>query len=377
MVRLRSGSSTDDVEPFIRRRSTPATRDHDDNTRSATFDVEMASRSSTESTIVVDTSFRTPGQAPLVTFHHDNDRNSVTSDVEVASQSDGSTIVNTSFRTSSPQAPVMASFTITSRPKTSAAGTQTGTNMRRNELSDARHTTANEAIASFHAPTTAAAALPTPAMTEAEPSDDAMDVDNNTTTLPALIYDTNYHNAGAVNPNAPNTRPYWIWEVLHAAHLRLPELDLDHPIPTYLVRVDSDPTLPTFPSDSDDENDDEDCLTPIPIATVPTTPANDDDIHLPTAPDGTREFFVDVTYDRVAARPWGAVLYVGRLPAAAAEDPDHPGQMVATIDATQLVDVRRLGWLQAIGDTDVSACLWLWRRVVDWAVENGENVGGA
>lgn len=351
MVSLRSGSTTDDVVPFIRRRSTAVMRSQDEtSTRSTTSDVEMESRSSTGSTIVVDTSCRTPGQAPIGTFHHDNDANSVTSEVEVASQSDGSTIANTSFDTSSPpQAPMMASFTITRRP--SAAGPQT----------------------------TAAAALPTPAMTEAENSDDTMDVDDttaavdqggNNTTLPGILYDTNYHNPGAVNPNAPNTRPYWIWEVLHAAHLRLPELDFNHPDPAYLVRVDSDPTLPTYPSDSDDENDDEDRLTSIPITPVPTSPANHDD-H-PPIPDGTREFFVDIQYDRVSARPWGAVLYVGRLPAAAAQDPDHPGQMVATIDATQLVDVRRLGWLQAIGDTDVNACLWLWRRVVDWAAENVE-----
>lgn len=343
MVSLRSGSTTDDVVPYIRRRSTPATHDH--NAGPTTHSSATDSESSSESTIVVDTSSRTSGQAPIGTFHHNNEASSFTSDVEIASQSEGSTIANTSFDTS-PGEPMMASFTITKRSKPSAAGTQTAT---------------------------AAAALPTPAMTEDETSDDAMDVDDttaagdqgNNTTMPAIVYNMNYHNPGAVNPNAPNTRPYWIWEVLHAAH-RLPDLNFDHPIPTYLVMVDSDPTLPTFPSDSDDE----DRLTPIPITPAPTTTTNT--IHPPTIPDGTREFFVEVTYDRAAARPWGAVLYVGRLPAAAAEDPDHPGQMVATIDTTQLVDVRRLGWLQAIGDTDVSACLWLWRRVVDWAAENAE-----
>ncbi|KAF9641232.1 hypothetical protein BFW01_g592 [Lasiodiplodia theobromae] len=348
MVSLRSGSTTDDVQPYIKRRSTAGTPKKDDNDEACS----VSSESSSESTIVVDTSFRSRAQLPLATFNRKKDAKSATPDVEIASQSEGSTIVvDTGIRSPSPQAPPMASFTITARPKPSAAGTKTarrkpsaaGTKTAKNVASTApsgaRNTIANEATSAFNAPTTtttAAAALPTSATNEME-IDDAMDVvaDNNTTAAtvnqgdnntntpvapPAMVYNTNYHHAGALNPNPSNTREFWIWEVLYAAHHRLPEvldLDLDRPDPTTTD-----------------------------VAMTYLDP-----------------FFVDVQYDPLAAHPWGAVLCVGRLPGG--------GQLMgATIDVQHLVDVRRLGWLQVIGGTDASACLWLWRRIVDWTEEN-------
>ncbi|KAK0625645.1 hypothetical protein DIS24_g11044 [Lasiodiplodia hormozganensis] len=402
MVSLRSGSTTDDVQPYIKRRSTAGTTDDvqsnikrrstagtpkkDDNDDACS----VSSESSSESTIVVDTSFRGRAQPPLATFNRKKDAKSATPDVEIASQSEGSTIVvDTGIRSPSPQAPPMASFTITARPKPSAAGTKTAKNVASTAPPGARNTTANEAISDFNAPTTttAAAALPTSATNEME-IDDAMDVvaDNNTTATvnqgdnntnntpvaPAMVYNTNYHHAGALNPNPSNTREFWIWEVLYAAHHRLPEvldLELDRPDPTTtdVAMTYLDPVLPAFISS---EDDDEDRLSPIYLAT--TTPAgpttNDHQTTPPTGgpPDGIRQFFVDVQYDPLAAHPWGAVLCVGRLP----NQPGGGQLMGATIDVQHLVDVRRLGWLQAIGDTDASACLWLWRRIVDWTEEN-------
>ncbi|KAB2571393.1 hypothetical protein DBV05_g9938 [Lasiodiplodia theobromae] len=414
MVSLRSGSTTDDVQPYIKRRSTAGTTDDvqpyikrsstagtpkkDDNDEACS----VSSESSSESTIVVDTSFRGRAQPPLATFNRKKDAKSATPDVEIASQSEGSTIVvDTGIRSPSPQAPPMASFTITARPKSSAAGTKTArpkpsaagtktaTNVTRTAPSGARNTTANEATSAFNAPTTmtTAAALLTSATNEME-IDDAMDVvaDNNTTAATvnqgdnntntpvapaAMVYNTNYHHAGALNPNPSNTREFWIWEVLYAAHHRLPEvLDLDDrpdPTTTDVPMAYLDPVLPAFISSEDDN---EDRLSPIYLATT-TTPAgpttattNDHQTTPPTGPpDGIRQFFVDVQYDPLAAHPWGAVLCVGRLPGG--------GQLMgATIDVQHLVDVRRLGWLQAIGDTDASACLWLWRRIVDWTEEN-------
>ncbi|KAF4544282.1 uncharacterized protein LTHEOB_6400 [Lasiodiplodia theobromae] len=412
MVSLRSGSTTDDVQPYIKRRSTAGTPKKDDNDDACS----VSSESSSESTIVVDTSFRGRAQPPLATFNRKKDAKSATPDVEIASQSEGSTIVvDTGICSPSPQAPPMASFTITARPKPSAAGTKTarpkpsaaGTKTAKNVASTApsgsRNTTANEATSAFNAPTTtaAAAALPTSATNEME-IDDAMDVaadnttaatvnqgDNNTNTPvapamvyntnntpaapPPMVYNTNYHHAGALNPNPSNTREFWIWEVLYAAHHRLPEvLDLDDrpdPTTTDVPMTYLDPVLPAFISS---EDDDEDRLSPIYLATTtpagPTTAStttNDHQTTPPTGgpPDGIRQFFVDVQYDPLSTHPWGAVLCVGRLPAG--------GQLMgATIDVQHLVDVRRLGWLQAIGDTDASACLWLWRRIVDWTEEN-------